>query len=149
MPFVLVFLPLMFAVPARVDPGEARHLIDAKNQLVYVIDQDRREWQGTLLDATKTDLVLDGEFGTRRFALDNVRRVDADNDSVKDGAIKGAVFGAVLGLIIAQDVGGRAIPEAAALYSLLGMGLDALNRCKQTVYRAPAPAPQVAFRVRW
>jgi hypothetical protein len=34
-----------------------------------------------------------------------------------------------------------------AAYGMLGAGVDALNRCKHTVYRAPAP--QLAVKVSW
>jgi F0F1-type ATP synthase assembly protein I len=144
----LVIIPLMLiAVPSHVKDGEVRHLNAAQGQQVFVIDSDRREWRGTLIDVATTTFTIDGQDGTKRFVLDDIRRVDADGDRIRDGFIKGILFGAFIGAVTSQYLGAGAIPRGMLVYGAIGAGLDALNRCKQTVYRAPAP--QVSATLRW
>lgn len=145
---LLVILPLVLvAAPAHVKAGDARHLRASQGHEVFVIDIDQREWRGTLLEVAAASVTIDAEAGPKRFPLDDVRRVDANGDRVRDGVIKGMAFGAFIGLVTSQYLGAGAIPRAMLVYGAIGAGLDALNRCKWTVYRAPAP--QLKATVTW
>jgi F0F1-type ATP synthase assembly protein I len=148
MPGLLVILPLiLIAAPSHVKDGDVRHLNAAQGQEVFVIDSDRREWRGKLLDVASASFTIDGQDGAKRFALDDIRRVDADGDRIRDGLIKGVLFGAFIGVVTSQYIGAEVIPQSMLIYGAIGAGLDALNRCKQTVYRAPAP--QLKATVTW
>jgi F0F1-type ATP synthase assembly protein I len=145
---LLVIVPLiLIAAPAHVKDGDVKHLNAAQGQEVFVIDSDRREWRGKLLDVASTSFTIDGQDGAQRFGLADIRRVDADGDRIRDGLIKGVLFGALVGLVTAQVFGAEVIPQTVLVYGAIGAGLDALNRCKQTVYRAPAP--QLKATVTW
>ncbi|MDQ3441110.1 MAG: hypothetical protein M3478_12255 [Planctomycetota bacterium] len=120
--------------------GNHRGLRSARGFLVAVIDADSHEWQGRLLDVGGNDITVELDALPRRFELTTVKRVDAHGDRVWDGAVKGAIFGGLMG---AFALGGRAAASGAVVYGLLGLGVDALNTCHHTVYRAPAVSASV------
>jgi hypothetical protein len=145
----LIALALALVVlPASLASAQSNKLGSAEGKQVFVIDQDHREWQGRLLEATKTSIAIESSDGVRRFVLDEVVRVDADGDGVRDGLVKGAVFGAVVAAIFgARYAGPQVILQGAFAYGLVGVTLDALNHSKQTVYRGAAP--QLSYSVKW
>ena len=135
---------LLLPTPVRAQP--LSRLASAEGRPVFVIDVDSREWQGRLLKATKDMLIIESEAGTREFQLTNVKRVDADGDRIRDGAIKGALFGLMLGALSSGHGGGRIIAGGTVLYGLIGAGIDALNQSKHTVYNGPAPQASVTLK---
>jgi len=136
---LLLVLPLLVAAPAQPAESQTDRLKSSRGQHVAVIDEDRREWQGKLREVEADKLVIDIDSATRAFELTKVRRVDADGDRVIDGAIKGAIFGGLTGLLVS---GGRsqALVVGGATWGLVGIAIDALTRCRHTVYRSPARA---------
>ena len=132
------------ALPAVVRAQDTQSLWKARGMPVNVIDGDSREWQGRLLEIAKDAIVVEVESTPQRFELSSIKRVDADGDRVIDGAIKGAVFGAVISLAV---LGPRHMVPAAATYGLIGLGMDAMNRCRQTVYRTPPT--QATVKISW
>ncbi len=140
---------LLVAAPAWAQDDSTRKLRSSQGQLVFVIDDNSREWQGRLIRVTSDALEIEGESDVRSFALTGVRRVDSDGDGIRDGIIKGAVFGAILGAFtVGNGVGGEMIIGGAAVYGLVGLCLDAANNSKHTVYRGKV-APRMAFTLRW
>ena len=121
---------------------ELNKLSEARGHLIAVIDTDSKEWQGRLLEITKTSIVVEVDSAARRFELAAVKRVDAHGDRTIDGLIKGALFGTVLSLVM---VGPRYVPGAAAIYGLIGLGADAMNNCHHTVYRRQPVAASATF----
>ncbi len=145
---LIVLAIVLLIVPARVNAAEANKLPSAQGKPVFVIDQDLREWQGRLLETTKTSITIEGSDGIRRFMLEDVVRVDADGDRVRDGFIKGAIFGGVMAATFAAPYAGpRVIAQGALVYALVGGALDAMNHSKQTVFRGAAP--QLSYTVKW
>lgn len=130
----VVIVIALCGCPAVVCAQEQR-LASARNQHVAVIDQDSREWQGRLLEVARDSIVVEVESSARRFELSAVKRVDAHGDRIVDGAIKGAIVGAVLSIAVA---GPRYALGPTVVYGLIGLGIDAMNSCHHTVYRAPA-----------
>jgi hypothetical protein len=125
----------------------AQHLGDlrsARGHHVAVIDADSREWQGRLLEVAQDQLTIELDAAPRRFTLDQVKRVDSHGDSVRDGLVKGALFGLLVGAIIGDA---RTTAASTMSYALIGLGADALNSCRHTVYRTPVTAASVS--VRW
>ena len=139
----LVITALVLAVPALAHAQDESRLRRSRGLQVAVIDGNSREWQGRLLDVAADAIVLEIDNDSRRFAMSEVKRVDAHGDKIWDGAIKGAAFGAVLGLII--GAGGRFAGQSAISYALLGVALDAMNSCNHTVYRARPVAVTVSW----
>lgn len=136
---LVVFVPfVLLLLPTRADARQTISLEAVRGQHVFVFDSDRREWQGKLLIVAKDALTLELDSAPRVFPLSDVIRVDAEGDSVRDGTIKGAIFGALLGLLSTNDA--RGVVAGAAVYGVIGLGIDALNSNKATVYRAPATA---------
>jgi hypothetical protein len=108
---------------------------------VAVIDGESREWQGRLLEVARDAITLEIGSDARRFEMTNVKRVDAHGDKVWDGALKGVAFGAVMAVLVGVP---RFAGQAGLTYGLIGLGLDALNHCQHTIYRAPATAAGVS-----
>jgi hypothetical protein len=117
-----------------------RGLRSARGYFVAVIDGESREWQGRLLAIDTDSFTVEVDARPRRFELTNVKRVDAHGDRIWDGAVKGALFGGIMAGIVG---GGRMAIGSAVLYGLIGVGVDALNSCKHTVYRAPAVSASI------
>jgi hypothetical protein len=140
-PFPFLIPLAMLAFPLHAAAGQARALESARGHQVTLIDDDRREWQGRLLEVSRDAVTIEIESTARQFSLARVKRVDSDGDSVVDGAVKGALFGGIMALLFANDA--RAIVGGAMVYGLIGTGADALNRCRHTVYRAPAVTASV------
>jgi hypothetical protein len=120
-----------------------RPLSAARSAHVFVIDGERREWEGKLLEVASSTLAIEESGSVRRFPLASVRRVDRQGDSIKDGAIKGAVAGLLIGLTLQ-----RADVRGMISLGLLGAGIDALHSHKNTIYRGQAATVQVPI-VRW
>jgi hypothetical protein len=141
--FLMVVAMVVMPVWANAQDGVLdvnRGLRSARGYFVAVIDGDSREWQGKLLAIDTDSFTVEVEARPRRFELTNVKRVDAHGDRIWDGAVKGALFGGVMAGIVG---GGRMAIGSAVLYGLIGVGVDALNSCKHTVYRAPAVSASV------
>jgi hypothetical protein len=130
----IIIAALVLAAPSFAHAQDESSLRRSRGLHVAVIDANSREWQGRLLEVAAGALVVEIDSGSRQFALSEVKRVDAHGDKVWDGAWKGAAFGAFVGLVV--GAGGRFAAQAAVSYALVGLGLDALNSCNHTVYRA-------------
>jgi len=137
---VLLVLPLLLVMAATVEAGQNRALSSARGRSVAVIDAASREWQGRLLSVAADAITVEIDSDAKQFPLSEVKRVDAHGDSVTDGLIKGALFGLLVSTF-AHDA--RFTVTSVAVYSVIGVGLDALNSCNHTVYRAPARTVQV------
>ena len=142
---VVLILFGTLGVAATAEARQDRPLDDARGRHVAVIDADKREWQGRLIDVGKDALILELDSTAREFPIESVRRVDVEGDRVIDGVIKGAIFGGVLGAVF--NPRSRGVFAAAMVYGFIGAGIDALNTCHHTVYRAPAAAASV--KVSW
>lgn len=130
---LFIITALTLAVPALAQAQSEIQLRHSRGLQVSVIDTDSREWQGRLLEVAADAVVLEIGSDARRFALSDIKRVDARGDKVWDGAVKGAIFGALVGLAVGA---GRFATQAALSYALVGVALDAMNNCNHTVYRA-------------
>ena len=151
-----ILLIALLSIPAVADAQGAQSTQHAQNTQgswrlrgarglhVAVIDGESREWQGRLLEVAKDAITLEIGADARRFDIANVKRVDAHGDKVWDGALKGAAFGAVMAVIVGVP---RFAGRAGLSYGLIGLGLDALNHCNHTIYRAPATTANV--KVSW
>lgn len=134
-------------LPATAVADQAPKLKSAEGDIVFVIDEQRREWVGRLLKVSADSLILEDNDGSHEFALAKIRRVDAENDSIRDGAIKGVIFGGVLGLLYAAAYDdARPLFTSVLVYGAIGAGIDALNRNKHTVYSGPA---RLAVTIKW
>ena len=140
----LILAVALVSIPSFTYAQEPWALRGSRGLHVAVIDGESREWQGRLLEVARDAITLEVDADARRFELANVKRVDVHGDKVWDGAIKGAVFGAVVGAVVG---GGRFALQGAFAYALVGVGMDALNSCTHTVYRAPARAAGV--KITW
>ena len=120
-------------------------------ETVYVLDDQGSETRGTLLSLDDESVSLLVEGNERRFERARVRRLQKRGDSLKNGAFIGAVVGAVLSSIGAAvadcpTASDTSCPGAkvglaflgTAIYTGVGVGIDALVTGRTTLYEAPA-----------
>jgi hypothetical protein len=164
---LLTMVPLVLiasTLTAGAQENPTRRLTAAVGRTVFVIDGERREWQGRLLKVSADALEVESDAGIRTFKVENIRRVDADSDGVGDGALKGALFGLGMVGLGALTAGAEGVPflvSGVTVYSLLGLAIDAGCSSRHPVYNGPAvprldkPATsgpamlQVSMKVRW
>jgi hypothetical protein len=152
---------VLFGLSAQVE-AQSRALKSSEGHTIFVIDENRQEWQGRLLRVSADALEVESDAGIRTFKLGQIRRVDADGDSVWDGALKGAATGATLGLLaLAGKASGWVMISNAFSFGLLGLAIDAGCSSRHPVYHGPAVprlgvsegtdarAMSVSMRVRW
>lgn len=141
---LVVVAMLVVGVPSVASSQETK-LREFRGMHVAVIDNGSREWQGRLLDVGTDTITVEIDAGAKRFGLAEIKRVDAHGDKVWDGALKGAIVGVILGSLVLHSA--RFAAQSALAYGLVGAGMDALNNCTHTVYRAPAMG--AAVTVSW
>jgi hypothetical protein len=148
---------------ASAQENQTRALKSAVGRAVFVIDEDRREWQGRLLRISADALEVESDAGIRTFKVENIRRIDADGDRVTDGALKGALFGAAMGLFAVFNGAPEVLVATTTAYGLLGLAIDAGCTSRHPVYNGSAvprldkttthsrspTALQVSMKVRW
>jgi hypothetical protein len=147
-------LLLLLCYPSPAQAEDEAKLRGSRGRAVAVIDASNREWQGRLLEVAKDAVTVEIDGEARRIAFAEIRRVDAHGDRVIDGGVRGALVGAAIAMLVRTP---RFAGHAAVTYGLIGLGLDALNDCTHTVYRAaPVPArgdpgrkPALGLTVSW
>ena len=130
----------------------------------FVLDDRGVEVRGRLfrIDDRSVVLLVDGR--RREFDLAHVTKVTRRGDSLKNGAIAGAVVGVAMGLLAGgisdcrTDSGygscgaGQRIGFAVgstAIYTAIGVGIDALIQGRTVIYQAPPRSGGVSFSLRW
>ena len=114
--------------------------------------------RGRMVELSRESLVLLTPDNRRvTMPIDNVLRIEAHGDSLKNGAGIGA--GLMAGLVLLTcagvgDAGGFCFRAAAintAFGALIGAGVDALNGGRSTLYKrgAPPKTAGVAFKLKW
>jgi hypothetical protein len=122
---------------------------------VEVIDDRGERTVGKLLRLDKGAVVLIVDDTERPFELTHVAEVLKHGDSLKNGAITGAIVGAAFGFLAAgisdcsHDDGSYGscgigtkvtfVTLNTALYTAIGVGIDALIQGRTVLYRAPTP----------
>jgi hypothetical protein len=161
----LLIVPIVLlacTVNATAQENPPRGLTSAVGRAVFIIDGERREWQGRLLKVSTDALEMESDAGVRTFEVANIRRVDADGDGVGDGALKGALFGLAIGVLATGlQGGGQFVVGGMIGYGLVGLAIDAGCSSRHPIYHGPAvprlekptagspAALQVSMKVRW
>jgi hypothetical protein len=134
----------MLLTSAAVVSAQPRALAAAQGRMVFVIDEDRREWQGRLTHVSADALEVESDAGVRTFKLAEVRRVDADGDGIGDGFLKGFAIGSLLSLGYWLSSEARwATLGTGLVYGLIGAGIDAGCSGRHPVFHG-AGAPRLA-----
>jgi hypothetical protein len=153
---VLATTPSVAVAQSTVEPTLERWhgLKMGELQSVYVLDDTGVETSGRLVGLTPESLVLLVGHSERRFAFEEVVRIQK-RDSLKNGTIIGAAVGAAMGLVAAgisdcpgDQPGGScpwfragALIMSTGLYAGLGAGIDALIPGRTTLYVAVPQSP--------
>lgn len=132
------------------DPTAAWPGLDVSGlQTIFVRDRAGAEAEGKLLRLDVDSLLLLDHGVERRFAIDDVMRIQK-RDGLKNGALIGAAVGVVMGLLAAGisdcpgDAGGSCgaarvatVGVSIGIYTGIGVGVDALVRGRRTIYSRP------------
>jgi hypothetical protein len=138
------------AVPAGID-----RLVQGDE--LRIVRRDARETFGILQRVSSSALTIATENGSQEVPLDVVRRVKRRGDRLWDGLVIGAAFGAAISAATFVPCDGYASWEpcganfttsragdalaGAAVFGLIGLGIDAAHRGWSTVYRRPSVLP--------
>jgi hypothetical protein len=144
------------AVPAGID-----RLVQGDE--LRIVRRDARETFGILQRVSSSALTIATETGSQDVLLDLVRRVRRRGDRVWDGLVIGAAFGAAISAATFVPCDGYASWEpcsaanfttsragdalaGAAVFGLIGLGIDAAHRGWSTVYSRPSGLPPAPGR---
>jgi hypothetical protein len=154
-----VFLiPFLIIVALSPVPGPSeRALADfsrfskAVGTSIAIVDRDGTVREGRLSAASADSVTVTFSGGERSFSQPVIASAERLKDGLKDGFIKGAIFGAVVGIFAGQgyDSQGGAVAGwfgSVAIYGLIGTAIDASQKHREPIYRAPAPAMKVSIR---
>lgn len=154
-----VFLiPFLLIVAISPTPGPSEKTLTnfsrfskAVGAPIALIDRDGTVREGVLSAAAADSVTVAFSGGERTFSQPVIASAERLTDGVKDGVIKGAIFGAVVGIFAAQgyDSEGGALGGwvgSVAIYSAIGWAIDASQKHREPIYRAPAAAMKVSVR---
>jgi len=100
--------------------------------------------RGYLVQLSPTTLAILVDGKRVEVPIENVLRIDGQNDSVKDGAAYGAaIAGGLSALGCTQALGAGGVCVTATIFyvgigALMGAGVDALHKGRTTIYSKPA-----------
>jgi hypothetical protein len=142
---VAVLLPAgAFAQGAR-DPNPPRRL----EEVIVTQSASGDELRGRLVELSSTTLAILVDGKRVELPLENVLRIEARTDSLKNGAAIGAVTMGGLGVLGCAAVGELSGPCVTSIVintgfgALAGAGIDALHKGRSTIY-SKSPAVAVA-----
>jgi hypothetical protein len=156
---LLVPILLIVAIAPAPGPSEKRladfsRFSGAIGAPIAIIDRDGTVREGRLSAAAADSVTVMFSGGERSFSQPVIASAERLKDGVKDGFIKGAIFGAVVGVFAlpGYDSRGGAVAGylgSVAVYGLIGTAIDASQRHREPLYRAPVPAPAMKVSVRF
>ena len=162
--YLLAFLLLVPSVVCGQESASSPIIAPQGLSTVFVLDSQGTEHRGKLIRVDADQLVIHVDATERTFKREAIRRVQKRGDSLKNGAMIGAIVGVSLGLLQAFTVlSGNASDQIAglavntAVYTAIGVGLDASVQGRTLLYEASAGTPRIqrggaagfAFSIRW
>ena len=134
---------------------EELEALETASATVAVIDENGREFRGTVTDVSEMGLALRVAGTIRQFAAGDIRSIRARKE---DSLLNGALFGAAIagGLTSLMFLDNECRDDAACytavgiyggLGALAGLGIDALIHRSVVVYTAPARGARRVFTV--
>jgi hypothetical protein len=142
---VVLAVPAAAQTPAATQPP----MVKADGlPTVFLTDLQGVQHRGQLVRVASDEVVLLGTGGERTFTRNEIALIETRGDSLVNGALIGASVGVLTGFLVAgisdcsgaQDsCGGQRIgmfATSVALYTLIGVGIDALIKGRTVLYRA-------------
>jgi hypothetical protein len=143
-------LLVSLAVPAAAQtPAAPPPMVKADGlPTVFLTDLQGAEHRGQLIRVAPEEVVLLGASGERTFKRNEITLIERPGDSLMNGALIGASVGVLTGFLAAgisdcsmgQDsCGGQRLgifATSVGLYTLIGVGIDALIKGRTVLYRA-------------
>ena len=139
--FGFIMFSVMLISPAPMaQAGQKAHTPATAEDVFVVQSGSGEELRGRLLDLSPASLTILIDGREVDVPIDNVLRIDARTDSVKNGAIiGGAVAGGLVALTCGGFEGGVSECLAATIIdggvgALIGAGIDALHKGRTPIY---------------
>jgi hypothetical protein len=134
---------------------EALETLENSSDRVTVTDKSGRQFKGTVVDVSATQLGLKTSGETRQFTVQDIQSVRVrKGDSLRNGTLIGTAIAGGLTSLIFLDNECHDDPFCytvvgvwAGIGALIGMGVDALIHRNVVVYTAPASGAQREFFV--
>ena len=164
--YLTLALALLLPTAAQAQDGYQRKPPAPGEEVVVTQSTSGTELRGRIVELSKTTLAILVNGQRVDVPIDNVLRIDARTDSVKNGAIiGGSVFFGMAALTCVLQFADEAGQCVAGIFfntlfgTLAGAGIDALHKGRTTIYSKPpsttfAVAPtrkgaRAQFTVRW
>jgi hypothetical protein len=149
----VVLTGLCLSPPVTAQPPEPYYGEVKRFPSVYVTDTQGIETKGRLVNWTGSQIVLQTDIGQRIFKPGEAVRLDLRGDSLKNGALIGLTTGLVMGALasVGCDCGGGTVAImlfSGGLYTLAGVGIDAMVPGRTPMWNASQPANQRSARNR-
>lgn len=152
----VIVVSVLLIVPAQMaQAGQKSHKPAIAEDVIVIQSESGEELHGRLLDLSAASLAILVDGRRVDVPIDNVLRIDARTDSVKNGAIIGAaVAGGLVGLACAgADGRGECVVAAildAGFGALVGAGIDALHKGRTPIYIKPGKsASTMQVKISW
>jgi hypothetical protein len=142
-PFMIIVALVPMPGPSEQALADFSRFSKAVGAPIALIDREGTVREGILSAAAADSVTVAFGGGERVFSRAAVASGERLRDGLKDGFIKGALFGAVVGIFAAQgyDSEGGAVAGwfgSVAIYGLIGTAIDASQKHREPIYRAPA-----------
>jgi hypothetical protein len=137
---IVVFLTLFVVSQSAAQSSKTTRVEAVGEEVIVTHSGSGAELRGRLLDLSSQSVAILVDGQRVDVPIDNVLRIDARYDSVKDGAIIGAVVGGGLAALSCASYGDYSGPCApgiiveAGFGALIGAGIDALHKGRTPIY---------------
>jgi hypothetical protein len=122
-----------------------------RHPTVYVTDASGQETKGKLLSWIASEISVETDAGPRTFRPGEAVRLDVGGDSLKNGALIGLIAGVAMGALVSagcdcDNVGLGIFAISTGMYTLMGVGVDAMVQGRTPVWSAGQSRPQRTAR---
>ena len=136
------------AAMARGGSGRQTPAQSAREEVVVTQSASGQELRGYIVELSPTTLAMLVDGRRIEMPLENVVRIEARNDSLKNGAIIGASIMAGLSALGCAEYRRSSVCATSTIMyvgfgTLIGAGIDALHKGRTTIYSKP-PAVSLA-----
>ena len=146
---VVMTVILPAAAMAQTGSGRRAPAQNAREEVVVTQSASGQELRGHIVELSPTILAMLVDGRRIEMLLENVERIEARNDSLKNGAIIGASIMAGLSALGCAEYRRSSVCATSTIMNvglgtLVGVGIDALHKGRTTIYSKP---PSVSLAV--
>jgi hypothetical protein len=144
--YIALVVALLLPAAALAQDRTARRAppLHTSEEVIVTQSASGEQLRGYLVQLSPTTLAILVDGRRVEVPIENVLRIDGQNDSVKDGAAFGAaIAGGLTALACFQALGTSGVCVTSTIFytgigALVGAGVDALHKGRTTIYSKPA-----------